>query len=133
MAKCSYGAEPAPITCGAFNADGSIYAYALSYDWSKGFQSYNPAQMPSYIHLHGTQEAEVRLGRSACLLFCLLAASCPAGIAAAFTDGIGALGCSQIVCCCENKGFQPYNPAQMPSYTHLHRTQEAEVCKGSGL
>jgi mRNA export factor len=60
MAKCSYGTEPAPITCGAFNADGSIYAYALSYDWSKGFQSYNPAQMPNYIHLHGTQEAEVR-------------------------------------------------------------------------
>lgn len=61
MAKASYGAEPAPITCGSFNADGSIYAYGLSYDWSKGFQAYNPAQMPSYVQLHGTQEAEVRL------------------------------------------------------------------------
>ncbi|WIA16348.1 hypothetical protein OEZ86_007838 [Tetradesmus obliquus] len=60
MAKASYGAEPAPITCGSFNADGSIYAYGLSYDWSKGFQAYNPAQMPSYVQLHGTQEAEVK-------------------------------------------------------------------------
>lgn len=38
MAKASYGNEPAPIPCSAFNHDGNIYAYALSYDWSKGFQ-----------------------------------------------------------------------------------------------
>jgi mRNA export factor len=70
MAKASYGAEPAPITCGGFNADGSIYAYGLSYDWSKGFQSYNPAQMPSYVHLHGTQEAEVSSSCVACYVDC---------------------------------------------------------------
>jgi hypothetical protein len=38
MAKATYGNEPAPIPCSAFNNDGNIYAYALSYDWSKGFQ-----------------------------------------------------------------------------------------------
>lgn len=60
MQKSTYGTEPAPITCGSFNADGSIFAYALSYDWSKGFQNYNPQQMQNWVHLHGTQEAEVR-------------------------------------------------------------------------
>eukprot|EP00775_Hariotina_reticulata_P003233 gene3233-3510_t len=61
MAKATYaGNEPAPIPCTAFNSDGSIYAYAISYDWSKGFQHYNPQQMPNYIHLHGIQEAEVK-------------------------------------------------------------------------
>ena len=33
MGKCN-----APIPCGAFSADGGIYAYAVSYDWSKGGQ-----------------------------------------------------------------------------------------------
>ncbi len=28
MAKCTYGADPAPIPCGAFSSDGTIYAYA---------------------------------------------------------------------------------------------------------
>lgn len=28
MSKASYGSDPAPITSGSFNADGSIYAYA---------------------------------------------------------------------------------------------------------
>lgn len=60
MAKATYGAEPAPIPCSTFNSDGSIYAYAISYDWSRGFQNYNPQQMPNYIHLHGIQEQEVR-------------------------------------------------------------------------
>lgn len=38
MAKATYGQDAAPIPCGAFNADGSIYAYAVSYDWGRGFQ-----------------------------------------------------------------------------------------------
>lgn len=62
MQKCQYGADPAPITCGAFNSDGSIYAYGVSYDWSRGFQSYNPSAMQPAILLHATQEAEVRRG-----------------------------------------------------------------------
>lgn len=63
MQKCQYGPDPAPIPCGAFNSDGSIYAYAVSYDWSRGFQAYNPAQMPAAIMLHATQEAEVSARR----------------------------------------------------------------------
>jgi len=49
----------APITCGNFNADGSIFAYAVSYDWSKGVEYYNQYKQ-SYILLHSVQEAEIR-------------------------------------------------------------------------
>lgn len=61
MQRCQYGADPAPIPCGAFNADGSIYAYAVSYDWSRGFSAYaGPQQMPAAVLLHAVQEAEVK-------------------------------------------------------------------------
>merc|ERR1712098_680075 len=39
-----------PITKCAFNKDGQIYAYAVSYDWSKGHEWYNP-QKKNYIFL----------------------------------------------------------------------------------
>ncbi|KAB1213606.1 hypothetical protein CJ030_MR5G012388 [Morella rubra] len=38
MARCSQ-----PIPCSTFNNDGSIYAYAVCYDWSKGAENHNPA------------------------------------------------------------------------------------------
>jgi len=62
MSKSTYpnSNDAAPIPCGAFNLDGSIYAYALSYDWSRGYQAYNPSAMPTYIHLHATQDTEVK-------------------------------------------------------------------------
>lgn len=40
-----------PITCCTFNARGQIFAYAVSYDWSKGHEYYNP-QSKNYIFLH---------------------------------------------------------------------------------
>jgi mRNA export factor len=49
----------APIPCGVFNHDGSIFAYAVSYDWSKGVEFYNPHQK-NYILLHPTTEAEIK-------------------------------------------------------------------------
>lgn len=58
--KCMYGTDPAPISCGAFNRDGSIYAYAVSYDWSKGYSAYNPQTMKNVILLHATKEDEVK-------------------------------------------------------------------------
>ncbi|EFN64129.1 mRNA export factor [Camponotus floridanus] len=33
-----------PITCCCFNHNGQIFAYAVSYDWSKGHEYYNPAK-----------------------------------------------------------------------------------------
>lgn len=54
MNKC-----PAPISCGNFNRDGTIYAYAVSYDWSKGGD--NPlSNTPNNIYLHAVQETEVK-------------------------------------------------------------------------
>jgi len=39
------------ISATAFNSNGSIFAYAVSYDWSKGYASNNP-QYPNKIMLH---------------------------------------------------------------------------------
>ncbi|KAJ1628570.1 rae1-like protein [Pavlovales sp. CCMP2436] len=47
-----------PITCGAFNYDGNIFAYAGSYDWSKGSEHYSVKQ--NNIWLHAVQEKEVK-------------------------------------------------------------------------
>ena len=49
----------APIPAGTFNRDGSIFAYAVSYDWSHGFSQHNPATARHHILLHPSQEAEV--------------------------------------------------------------------------
>ncbi|DBA05081.1 TPA: hypothetical protein N0F65_000769 [Lagenidium giganteum] len=48
------------ITVGRFNARGDIFAYALSYDWSKGAEHYNPTQQPSVIRLHNVAELEIK-------------------------------------------------------------------------
>jgi mRNA export factor len=48
----------APISCGAFSGDGSIFAYAASYDWSKGSEHYN--NKANNIWLHAIQEKEVK-------------------------------------------------------------------------
>jgi mRNA export factor len=39
------------ITATDFNKDGNIFAYAISYDWSKGFSANTP-QYPTKIKLH---------------------------------------------------------------------------------
>ncbi|CAI7805515.1 unnamed protein product [Closterium sp. NIES-54] len=53
MQRCSL-----PISCSAFNHDGTIFGYAVSYDWSKGAENHNPAVNKNYILLHATQESE---------------------------------------------------------------------------
>eukprot|EP01118_Nematostelium_gracile_P005363 TRINITY_DN1691_c0_g1_i1.p1 TRINITY_DN1691_c0_g1~~TRINITY_DN1691_c0_g1_i1.p1 ORF type:complete len:331 (-),score=91.48 TRINITY_DN1691_c0_g1_i1:72-1064(-) len=50
---------PAPISAASFNADGSLFAYAVSYDWSKGAEHYHP-QSKNQIMVHITQEGEVK-------------------------------------------------------------------------
>lgn len=44
-----------PITCCCFNARGEIFAYAISYDWSKGHEYYSP-QKKNCIFLHPCYE-----------------------------------------------------------------------------
>jgi len=50
---------PQPITATAFNSDGRIYAYACSYDWSKGAENHNPNNK-NMILLHAVTDAEIK-------------------------------------------------------------------------
>lgn len=47
------------ITATAFNKNGSIFAYALGYDWSQGYMGNRP-DYPVQIKLHGTKDDEVK-------------------------------------------------------------------------
>ncbi|XP_024960422.1 protein RAE1-like [Cynara cardunculus var. scolymus] len=55
MSRCNQA-----IPCSSFNNDGSIYAYAVCYDWSKGAENHNPATAKTCIYLHLPQESEVK-------------------------------------------------------------------------
>ncbi|KAK3254562.1 Poly(A)+ RNA export protein rae1, partial [Cymbomonas tetramitiformis] len=54
----------APIPCASFNKDGTILAYAVSYDWSKGADHHNPATASNHILMHSVQETEVKQRRN---------------------------------------------------------------------
>lgn len=49
-----------PIPCATFSRDGTIFAYAVSYDWSKGYADHNPATSKSHILLHAPVDSEVK-------------------------------------------------------------------------
>jgi mRNA export factor len=51
---------PQPIPCSSFNMDGSLFAYACSYDWSKGTDNYNPSTAKNNILIHPCKPTEVR-------------------------------------------------------------------------
>jgi hypothetical protein len=50
----------APISATAFNNDGTIFSYAVSYDWSKGY-AYNTPQHTNNIMLHAVAADECKL------------------------------------------------------------------------
>lgn len=56
----AYNRCPSPITCSAFNQDGSIFAYAVCYDWSKGAEKHNPSTAKTNIFLHSAQDSDVK-------------------------------------------------------------------------
>eukprot|EP01012_Entosiphon_sulcatum_P047289 TRINITY_DN6411_c0_g1_i1.p1 TRINITY_DN6411_c0_g1~~TRINITY_DN6411_c0_g1_i1.p1 ORF type:complete len:380 (+),score=46.96 TRINITY_DN6411_c0_g1_i1:33-1142(+) len=47
------------IPHGRFNDDGTIYGYAVSYDWCKGVENYNPS-LGNHILLHPVKQDEVQ-------------------------------------------------------------------------
>lgn len=51
--------QPGPVACTAFNASGSIFAYAVAYDWWKGYKGMT-ATHPNKIMLHACKEDEVK-------------------------------------------------------------------------
>ncbi|OJD19267.1 hypothetical protein AJ78_00797 [Emergomyces pasteurianus Ep9510] len=48
-----------PISSTAFNKTGNIFAYAVSYDWSKGYTNNTP-QMPNKVMMHPVAQDEVK-------------------------------------------------------------------------
>lgn len=55
----AFEAAPGPIACTDFNHDGNIFAYAVSYDWSKGHSGMTPGH-PNKLMLHACKEDEVK-------------------------------------------------------------------------
>ncbi|WBW73402.1 RNA export factor, nucleoporin Rae1 [Schizosaccharomyces osmophilus] len=55
----SYPNVGGPIACTAFNRTGDIFAYAVSYDWSKGYSFHTP-QHPNKIMLHPVPPEEMK-------------------------------------------------------------------------
>lgn len=47
-----------PITAATFNRTGNILAYAVSYDWSQGWQG--AGKGPNTVYLHACKDEEVR-------------------------------------------------------------------------
>ena len=52
--NCNY-----PITATKFSGKGDLFAYAVGYDWSKGFEQ-NHASIPKKIYIHRVQEADIK-------------------------------------------------------------------------
>ncbi|KAH0833290.1 WD40-repeat-containing domain protein [Lanmaoa asiatica] len=50
---------PGPISATTFNRNGTIFAYAISYDWSKGHSGMTPGH-PNKLMLHACKEEEVK-------------------------------------------------------------------------
>lgn len=55
----SYPNVGGTISCSTFNRTGDIFAYAISYDWSKGY-TFNNAQLPNKIMLHPVPQDEIK-------------------------------------------------------------------------
>jgi mRNA export factor len=49
-----------PLSCSAWSGDGHIYAYGVSYDWSKGAEHHNLQTAKNLVLLHYTPEMEIK-------------------------------------------------------------------------
>lgn len=48
-----------PITAASFNPQGTLYAYATGYDWSKGHEHYDRSK-PTQMYLHCVRDSEIK-------------------------------------------------------------------------
>ncbi|KAJ7650571.1 WD40-repeat-containing domain protein [Roridomyces roridus] len=55
----TFDPAPGPISTTAFNRNGTIFAYAVSYDWSKGHSGCTPGH-PNKLFLHACKDDEVK-------------------------------------------------------------------------
>jgi len=56
----SFAKMDLPVTDIDFNADGDLFAYAVSYDWSKGIEHFEPKLQKPEIFIHKFVENELR-------------------------------------------------------------------------
>uniref|UniRef100_A0A7S0V4M5 mRNA export factor n=1 Tax=Polytomella parva TaxID=51329 RepID=A0A7S0V4M5_9CHLO len=56
----SAGSNFASIPCATVDRSGSVMAYAVSYDWSKGYSELKPGVMGNYIQLHRCLDEEIK-------------------------------------------------------------------------
>lgn len=57
FSSCHY-----PITACRFNSSGSLFAYAVSYDWSQGHEAFHP-NLPRQVLVHQVKQAELEQRR----------------------------------------------------------------------
>jgi len=55
----NFGNADQPVPCAGFNDDGTLFGYAVSYDWSKGQENYDPSK-GHHILIHSVEEQEVK-------------------------------------------------------------------------
>jgi mRNA export factor len=51
---------PNAITCAQFNTAGTMFAYGVGYDWSKGIDHYARHKEPNGILIHSVKDEEIR-------------------------------------------------------------------------
>lgn len=55
----AFDPAPGPISATTFNRNGTIFAYAVSYEWSKGHSGMT-ANHPNKVMLHACKDDEVK-------------------------------------------------------------------------
>ncbi|KZP13577.1 WD40 repeat-like protein [Athelia psychrophila] len=55
----TFDQAPGPVVATGFNHNGDIFAYAVSYDWSKGYAGMT-SNLPNKVFLHACKEEEVK-------------------------------------------------------------------------
>ncbi|WLF80064.1 RNA export factor gle2 [Lodderomyces elongisporus] len=55
----SFPELPGTVSATAFNKNGTIFAYAVSYDWSLGYMGNRP-DYPNIVKLHATKDVEIK-------------------------------------------------------------------------
>lgn len=58
-----FGAINRPVSCASFNTMGNLFAYASSYDWSKGISSYS-LDAQNEVFIHRVTEDEIKKPKS---------------------------------------------------------------------
>jgi mRNA export factor len=57
--RAAFDSQAGPISATTFNRNGTIFAYAVSYDWHKGHSGMTPGH-PNKVMLHACKEEEVK-------------------------------------------------------------------------